>query len=71
MLNAAFKQKRAHATEHDGFAGELLTEMESLEWCDGLIFSFPLWWFGMPAILKGCVDRVFAYGHIYELVQDL
>jgi NAD(P)H dehydrogenase (quinone) len=63
-----FKQQveEAHATEHDGFAGELLTEMENLEWCDTLIFSFPLWWFGMPAILKGWVDRVFAYGRIYD-----
>jgi len=63
-----FKQQmeEAHATEHDGFAGELLTEMENLEWCDALIFCFPLWWFGMPAILKGWVDRVFAYGRIYN-----
>jgi NAD(P)H dehydrogenase (quinone) len=62
-----FKQQmeEAHATEHDGFAGKLLTEIENLEWCDALIFSFPLWWFGMPAILKGWVDRVFAYGRIY------
>jgi Flavodoxin-like fold len=44
--------------------GELLTEMQNLEWCDTLIFSFPLWRFGMPAILKGWVDRVFAYGRI-------
>jgi len=63
-----FKQQmeEAHATEHDGFAGDLLTEMENLEWCDALIFCFPLWWFGMPAILKGWVDRVFAYGRIYN-----
>jgi NAD(P)H dehydrogenase (quinone) len=27
-----------------------------------LIFQFPLWWFGLPAILKGWVDRVFASG---------
>jgi NAD(P)H dehydrogenase (quinone) len=65
---AYFKQQleEAHASEHDGFAGEILTEIENLEWCDALIFSFPLWWFGMPAILKGWVDRVFAYGRIYN-----
>jgi NAD(P)H dehydrogenase (quinone) len=30
-----------------------------------LILQFPLWWFTMPAILKGWVDRVFAYGFAY------
>jgi len=32
---------------------------------DAVIFQFPLWWFGMPAILKGWFDRVWAYGLAY------
>ena len=36
--------------------------MDKLFWCDALILQFPLWWFGLPAILKGWVDRVFAAG---------
>jgi NAD(P)H dehydrogenase (quinone) len=40
--------------------------MDKLFWCDVLILQFPLWWFGLPAILKGLVDRVFASsGRIY------
>ncbi|MFH7028337.1 MAG: NAD(P)H-dependent oxidoreductase [Heteroscytonema crispum UTEX LB 1556] len=54
-----------HATEVDGFAPDIKAEMEKLEWCDVLIFQFPLWWFGLPAIVKGWVDRVFAAGRIY------
>jgi NAD(P)H dehydrogenase (quinone) len=34
-------------------------------WADTLILQFPLWWFTMPAILKGWVDRVYAYGFAY------
>jgi putative NADPH-quinone reductase len=30
-----------------------------------LIFQFPMWWFGMPAILKGWVDRVMVRGFAY------
>lgn len=37
-------------------------EINKLLWADVLILQFPLWWFSMPAILKGWVDRVFAYG---------
>jgi len=32
---------------------------------DMLIFIYPIWWFGMPAILKGYIDRVFSYGFAY------
>jgi NAD(P)H dehydrogenase (quinone) len=59
------QQEELYAGEHLGFAPELEEEMQKLERCDLLLFSFPLWWFGLPAILKGWVDRVFAYGRIY------
>lgn len=29
-----------------------------LKWCDTLIFVYPTWWFGQPAMLKGWLDRV-------------
>ena len=59
-----FKQQaeEAYAAAHDGFTPALQEEMEKLFWCDALILQFPLWWFGLPAILKGWVDRVFAAG---------
>jgi NAD(P)H dehydrogenase (quinone) len=62
-----FKQQaeEMYATEVDGFAPDIKAEMEKLDWCDVLIFQFPLWWFGLPGILKGWVDRVFAMGRIY------
>ncbi|MFG0429017.1 NAD(P)H-dependent oxidoreductase [Serratia liquefaciens] len=40
-------------------------EQEKLLWADTLILQFPLWWFSMPAILKGWVERVYAYGFAY------
>ena len=54
--------EEAHAAAHDGFAPDIQQEMDKLFWCDALILQFPLWWFGLPAILKGWVDRVFASG---------
>lgn len=32
---------------------------------DAVILQFPLWWFSMPAIMKGWVDRVWAFGLAY------
>ncbi|HUO09961.1 MAG TPA: muconolactone Delta-isomerase family protein [Phycisphaerae bacterium] len=54
-----------HASDHHGFAPDLETEIQKLEAADLLIFTFPLWWFGLPAILKGWVDRAFPMGRIY------
>jgi NAD(P)H dehydrogenase (quinone) len=32
--------------------------LELLRWCEGLIFIYPTWWYGQPAMLKGWLDRV-------------
>lgn len=58
------------AASKEAFKGNTLTgdvqaEIEKLLWADALILQFPLWWFSMPAILKGWVERVFAYGFAY------
>ncbi|GMG28868.1 unnamed protein product [Ambrosiozyma monospora] len=41
---------------------DVMEEQAKLEWADMLILQFPLWWFTMPAILKGWVERVFSFG---------
>jgi NAD(P)H dehydrogenase (quinone) len=53
------------AFEADALTEDVKAEIEKLLWADILILQFPLWWFSMPAILKGWVDRVFAYGFAY------
>ncbi|HDB1447891.1 TPA: NAD(P)H-dependent oxidoreductase [Vibrio cholerae] len=62
-----FKQQleEMYASEHQGFVPEIEAEIQKLEWCDLVIFQFPLWWFGMPAALKGWVERVFVMGRVY------
>lgn len=31
---------------------------DDIGWCDTLIFVYPTWWYGLPAVLKGWLDRV-------------
>lgn len=62
LIPAAASKK---AFEADALTEDVRTEIEKLLWADVLILQFPLWWFSMPAILKGWVDRVFAYGLAY------
>lgn len=44
---------------------DIVREQDKLRWADAVIFQFPLWWFSMPAIMKGWVERVYAYGFAY------
>ena len=54
-----------HATKTDSFSSEIENHIQDVEWCDMMIWQFPLWWFGMPAVFKGWVDRVFTMGRVY------
>jgi NAD(P)H dehydrogenase (quinone) len=57
--------EQAHAHRNHAFALDIAAEQEKVLWADLIIFQFPMWWFGMPAILKGWVDRIFARGFAY------
>lgn len=67
---SASERLRVPAASSDAFATRTLTddvkdEQAKLLWADALILAFPLWWFSMPAILKGWIDRVYAFGFAY------
>ena len=46
-------------------AADIADELDKLLWCDALVLNFPLYWFSVPAILKGWIDRVFISGTVY------
>ncbi|MED1557099.1 NAD(P)H-dependent oxidoreductase [Bacillus paramycoides] len=39
---------------------------ELVQKADTLLFIYPIWWWGMPAILKGFIDRIFVAGFAYK-----
>ncbi len=53
------------ATEHECYdrhpenCTPVAAHVADLQWCDTLIFVYPTWWYGLPAMLKGWLDRVF------------
>lgn len=54
-----------HAFLTGTLAPDIQEEIQKLLWSDAVVFQFPLWWFTMPAILKGWFDRVYANGFAY------
>ena len=46
------------------------TYVTRLQAAEGLVFVFPVWCYGLPAILKGFFDRVFLPGVTFKLGAD-
>ncbi len=43
---------------------------KKIKQASGIIFIYPVWWGGMPAILKGFIDRVFTPGFAFKYRKD-
>ena len=50
---------------------DVKTEQHYITWADCITFIHPIWWTGLPAILKGYIDRVFSYGFAYRYEQGV
>ena len=44
---------------------DVLAEQEKIARADALVFIYPVYWWGFPAMLKGWFDRVMSYGFTY------
>lgn len=48
---------------------DLLEALEKIKRADHIIWVFPMWWHGLPAILKGFIDRVFLPGITFQPIE--
>ena len=48
---------------------DLLDAQADIMWAEHLVFVFPLWWGGVPALLKGFIDRTFLPGFAFKYRQ--
>lgn len=60
-----YQTEQGHAAAASSFAPDIAREQARFAEADLVIALFPLWWSGVPAILKGWFDRVLAYGVAY------
>ena len=47
-------------------ADDVRKEQELIDWAECITIIHPIWWTGLPAIMKGYIDRVFSYGFAYR-----
>lgn len=49
-----------------GLETDLLEAQRHIHWAEHLVFVYPVWWGGLPALLKGFFDRVFLPGFAFR-----
>lgn len=52
-------------------SADVKTEQEYIAWAEQITFIYPIWWTGLPAVMKGYIDRVFSYGFAYRYDQGV
>ncbi|MEP6802890.1 MAG: NAD(P)H-dependent oxidoreductase [Flavobacterium sp.] len=60
-----------HGQRMGQITNDVKTEQDFITWADRIIFIYPIWWTGMPAIMKGYIDRVLSYGFAYRYDQGI
>ena len=45
---------------------DLVEAWDKITWADHLVWVYPVWWGGLPAIAKGFIDRVFLPGYAFR-----
>lgn len=48
----------------------LVPHIEAIRWAEAILFVYPTWWYGLPAMLKGWLDRVWVTDVAFRLPAD-
>jgi NAD(P)H dehydrogenase (quinone) len=64
-------QERADYHTPELNVANVAEHIEALRWCEALIFVYPTWWYGPPAMLKGWLDRVWVPFATFEMPTPL
>jgi len=65
-FNPVLTHEEMGSNNQGKYSADVLAEQEHVKWADLITMVYPIWWTGLPAIVKGYVDRVFLYGFAYQ-----
>ena len=68
-FNSVLKAEDFALLQRGSVAQDVKEEQELIRSAEVMIFVYPLWWAGMPAMLKGYIERVFTEGFAYRITD--
>ncbi len=66
-FNPVMKPEDFIAIQHGDFLPDVKKEQTFIKNAKRIFIIHPIWWYSMPAILKGYIDRVFSHGFAYDV----
>ena len=63
----SLEELQRYDSQEGDIPADVKAEQEEILWADHLIFVYPTWWWSMPGMMKGYVDRVFLPGFAFEV----
>jgi NAD(P)H dehydrogenase (quinone) len=63
----SFDERVAYETPTPILSAQVVRYAELVRQAEGLVFVYPTWWWGLPAVLKGWLDRVMVPGVSFVL----
>ncbi|WP_346892251.1 NAD(P)H-dependent oxidoreductase [uncultured Roseibium sp.] len=63
-------EERRGYHEPDSNVQPVAEHVEAINWCEMIVFVYPTWWFGLPAMLKGWFDRVWVPHVTFEMPTE-
>jgi len=63
------EDREAYLSDTQSLIDKVPQHVDNLRWAEALVFVFPTWYFGPPAILKGWFERVWLSGVTFEVAE--
>lgn len=60
-------EKRTYLTDTAQNIAGVASHVEALRWAEGWVAIYPTWFYGLPAMLKGWLDRVWLPGVTFQV----
>src|SRR5262245_31681797 len=60
-------ERAAYQGDQPILDGSVAEQARLVAWADTLVFVYPTWWMGLPAIMKGWLERVMVPGVAFHL----
>jgi putative NADPH-quinone reductase len=62
-------ERRSYLVDTEANIAALAPHVQALQWAEGWIAVYPTWYYGLPAMLKGWLDRVWLPGVTFEVAS--
>lgn len=63
------EERRTYLTDTAQNIAGVASHVEALQWAEGWVAIYPTWFYGLPAMLKGWLDRVWLPGVTFQVAS--